>query len=230
MDVNVEAVGQCRGAADSSVDGLAALQNQAPVLSCHFIVGAAEVSASLDHRVVNQGEDFFKSQAVLLVANGAWDAGNKEREKLVDVGDRASADQVEADVGRSVDTDVTGGGQGTCTGDGEGGGGNGTNGSGFINSSTTGVVQIHLLAHLEVVVRQGYNNGSGAALRVSTSTCSCSINKDVVVFAVTQPDLIDIGTADRGIRQSGIDIKDLGGVTNGCWNQAGCKQLTRSNS
>lgn len=230
MDVNVEAVGQCSGSADSSVDGLTALQNQATVLGRYFIVGAAEVGASLDHRVVNQGQYFFKSQAVLLVTNSAGNASNKEREKLVDVGDRASADQVEADVSRSVDADVPGGGQGACTGDGEGGGSNGTDGSGLINSGTAGVIQVHLLTHLKVVVVQRHNHRGSSALRVSASPSGCGINKDVVVLAVTQPDLIDIGTADRGIRQSGINIKDLGGITNGRWNQAGCKQLTGSNS
>ena len=196
MDVDVEAVGQCRGTADSSVDGLTTLQNKAPVLSRHFIVGTAKVGASLDHGVVNQRQRFFKGQAVLLVANGARNAGNKKWEELVDVGNRASSDQVEADVGRSVDTDVTGGGQGTCTGNGECGGGNGADGSGLINGSATGVVQVHLLTYLEVVVIQRHNNGSGTALGIRTSTCSCGINKDVVVFAVTQPDFINIGAAD----------------------------------
>lgn len=196
MDVDVEAVGQCRGAANSSVNRLAALQNQAAMLGGYFIVGAAEVGASLNHRMINQWKNFFKGQAVLLVTNGARDAGNKKREELVDVCDRASADQVEADVGRSVDTDVTGGGQASCASDGKCGGGNGADGSSFINGSATGVVQVHLLTHLKVVVSEGDNNRSGPALGVRAGTCCCSINKDVIVFAVTQPDLINVGTAD----------------------------------
>lgn len=165
-----------------------------------------------------------------MVANSAGNASNKEREELVDVGDRTSTDQVETNVSWSVDTNIPGGGQGTCAGDGEGGGGDGTNGSGFINSGTAGVIQVHLLAYFKVVVSQSYNNRGGTTLGISAGASSCGIDENVVVFAVTQPDLINVSAADRCVRQCSVNIKDLGGVTNGRWNQAGCKQLTRSNS
>ena len=200
------------------------------MLGCNLIVCRGEVAAGLHHRVVNQRKNLFERQAVFLVANGAWDAGDKQGEELVDVCNRTSADQVEADVRRSINADVARGGQGAGAGDREGCGRNGGDGSCLINSCATGVVQVNLLTNLEVVVCQGYRNCCGARLSVGPSASGGGVDKDVVVLAVAQPDLVNVSTTDRGVGQGGVNIKDFGGVTNSCRHQAGGKQLARGNS
>ena len=50
--------------------------------------------------MVDQRQDVVQSQAVGLVLVGGRDAGNKQREELVGIGDCAGADQVEAKVQR----------------------------------------------------------------------------------------------------------------------------------
>lgn len=200
------------------------------MLGCNLIVRRGEVAASLNHRVVNQRKNFFERQAVFLVANGARDAGDKQGEELVSVCDRASANQVEADVSRSIHTDVARGGQGAGARDRKGCGCDGRNGSGFINSRATGVIQINLLANLEVVVCQGHRNRCRTRLGVGSGPGGCGINKDVVVLAIAKPDLINVSTTDRGVSQGGVNIKDFGGVTNSCRHQAGGKQLARGDS
>ena len=200
------------------------------MLGCNLIVCRGEVATGLDHRVVDQRKDLFEGQAVLLVTNGAWDAGDKQGEELVGVCDRASADQVEADVRRSIHTDVARGGEGAGAGDREGCGRNGGDGSRLINSSATGVIQVNFLTNLKVVVCQGHRNRCGARLSVGSSASGGGINKNVVVLAVTQPNLVNVSTADRGVGQCGVNIKDFGGITNSCRHQAGGKQLARGNS
>lgn len=200
------------------------------MLGCNLIVCGGEVAAGLNHRVIDQRKNLFERQAVFLVANGAWDAGDKQGEELVGVCDRTSADQVEADVSRSIHADVARGGQGAGAGDREGCGRNGGDGSCLINGCTTGVIQVNLLTHLKVVVCQGHRNRCRTGLGVGSSASSGGINKDIVVLAITQPNLINVGAADRGVGQGGVNIKDFGGVTNGGRHQAGGKQLARGNS
>lgn len=200
------------------------------MLGCNLIVCRGEVATSLDHGVVNQRKNLFERQAVFLIANGAWDAGNKQGEELVGVCDRTSADQVEADVRRSIHTDVTRGGQGASTGDRKGCGCNGSDGGRLINSGAAGVIQVNLLTDLEVVICQGHRNRCRTRLGVGPSASSGSVDEDVVVLAIAKPNLINVSTADRGVGQGGVNIEDFGGVTNSCWHQAGGKQLTRGDS
>ena len=200
------------------------------MLGCNLIVCGGEVATSLNHGVIDQRKNLFERQAVFLVANGAWDAGNKQGEELVGVCDRTSADQVEADVRRSIHTDVARGGQGAGAGDREGRGRDGGDSGCLINSRAAGVIQVNLLTNLEVVVCQSHRNRCRTRLGIGSSTSGSGINKDVVVLAVTQPDLVNVSTADRGVGQGGVNIKDFGGVTNSCRHQAGGKQLARGNS
>ena len=200
------------------------------MLGCNLIVCRGKVATSLNHRVVNQRKNLFERQAVFLVANGAWDASDKQWEELVSVCDRTSADQVKADVSRSIHADVTRGGQGASTGDRKGCGRNGGDGSCLINSGAAGVVQVNLLTNLEVVVCQSHRNCCGTRLGVGPGASSGGVNKNVVVLAVTQPDLVNVSTTDRGVGQGGVNIKDFGGVTNSCRHQAGGKQLARGDS
>ncbi len=193
------------------------------MLGCNLIVCGGEVATSLNHRVVDQRKNLFERQAVFLVANGAWDTGDKQGEELVGVCNRTSADQVKADVRRSINADVARGGQSASAGDREGCGRNGGDGSCLINSGATGVVQVNLLTNLEVVVCQSHRNCCGARLSVGPSASGGGVDKDVVVLAVAQPNLINVSTTDRGVGQGGVNIKDFGGVTNSCRHQAGGK-------
>ena len=120
LDVHVEAVSQCSGTTDSSVDSLTTLQDQTTLFRSDFVVRSDEVGTSLDNRVIDERKDFFQRQAVGLITNDAGDAGNKQREELVGVRDCASRNQIEANIGGLINIDVAAGSQSTGASYGEG--------------------------------------------------------------------------------------------------------------